>query len=179
MKKILSACGLAIAIVACNPNPKTTVSTTTSTTKDTAGLAQYQAWQVQHTKDSIALKVRDSLTNTSAKTTSTAVAPVAQKAVSHHSGATTHHRHHHHYANRSVASSPATTMSSSSANTATRRRGMSKAAKGAIIGGVVGAGTGAVIDKKNRGAGAVIGGVIGAGAGYGIGRHKDKKDGRY
>lgn len=174
MKKILSACGIAIAIVACNPNPKTTVSTTTSTTRDTAGLAQYQAWQVQHTKDSIALKVRDSLTHPAVKTTSTAPAPVA----AHHSVATAHHRHHY-SSNHSVASSHATTMSSSSANTASRRHGMSKAAKGAIIGGVVGAGTGAAIDKKNRAAGAVIGGVIGAGAGYGIGRHKDKKDGRY
>jgi hypothetical protein len=44
---------------------------------------------------------------------------------------------------------------------------------------VVGAGTGAVINKKNRAAGAVIGGVLGAGAGYGIGRGMDKRDGRY
>lgn len=50
--------------------------------------------------------------------------------------------------------------------------------KGAIIGGVAGAGTGAVISKNNRVKHAVIGGVVGAGTGYMIGRSKDKKAGR-
>ncbi len=50
--------------------------------------------------------------------------------------------------------------------------------KGAIIGGVAGAGTGAVISKNHRAKHAVIGGVVGAGAGYVIGRHRDKKRGR-
>lgn len=54
---------------------------------------------------------------------------------------------------------------------------MSSAAKGAIIGGVAGAATGVLIDKKD-GRGAVIGGVVGAGTGYSIGRAKDKKTGR-
>ncbi|MES2849356.1 MAG: glycine zipper domain-containing protein [Bacteroidota bacterium] len=61
----------------------------------------------------------------------------------------------------------------------TKKKGWSKAAKGAVIGGVTGAAAGAVINKKNRAAGAVIGGAVGAGVGYGIGRAKDKKDGRY
>ncbi len=61
----------------------------------------------------------------------------------------------------------------------TRRKGWSKAAKGAVIGGAVGAIGGAVIAKKNPAAGAVIGAVVGAGAGSGIGRSMDKKDGRY
>lgn len=59
-----------------------------------------------------------------------------------------------------------------------KKEGMSKAAKGAIIGGAGGAATGAVINKKNRVAGAVIGAVIGAGGGYVVGRKMDKKDGR-
>jgi hypothetical protein len=59
------------------------------------------------------------------------------------------------------------------------KKGWSKTAKGAVIGGVVGAGTGAVVNKKNRAAGAVIGGVIGAGAGAIIGNEMDKKDGRH
>ena len=63
--------------------------------------------------------------------------------------------------------------------TETEKKGWSKTAKGAVIGGVVGAGTGAIINKKNRGAGAVIGGVIGAGAGAVIGNEMDKKDGRH
>lgn len=59
-----------------------------------------------------------------------------------------------------------------------RRRGMSKAAKGALIGAGSGALLGAVVSKKH-GKGAIIGGVSGAGVGYLLGRHKDKKDGRY
>ena len=45
--------------------------------------------------------------------------------------------------------------------------------KDAVIGGVAGAATGAVVSKK-RGKGAIIGGALGAGAGYVVGRHKDK-----
>jgi YMGG-like Gly-zipper len=60
-----------------------------------------------------------------------------------------------------------------------KKKGWSKSAKGAVIGGAGGAVAGAVINKRNRGAGAVVGGIIGAGAGYVIGRAEDKKDGRY
>ena len=69
--------------------------------------------------------------------------------------------------------------STSQGNTATttnRRRGVSKAAKGAIIGGVGGAVAGGIIGKSGKGA--VIGGVVGAAGGYIIGRSKDRKDGR-
>jgi len=50
--------------------------------------------------------------------------------------------------------------------------------KGAIIGAVAGAGTGAVISKKHRKKHAAIGAVVGAGSGYLYGRHRDKKKGR-
>ena len=50
--------------------------------------------------------------------------------------------------------------------------------KGAIIGAVAGAGTGAVISKKHRKKHAAIGAVVGAGTGYLYGRHRDKKKGR-
>ena len=50
--------------------------------------------------------------------------------------------------------------------------------KGAVIGAVAGAGTGAVVSKKHRKKHAAIGAVVGAGTGYMIGRHKDKKTGR-
>ena len=59
-----------------------------------------------------------------------------------------------------------------------KKEGWSKAAKGAVIGGVAGAAGGAILNKKNRVLGAVIGGVVGAAGGYGIGRGMDKKDGR-
>jgi hypothetical protein len=47
----------------------------------------------------------------------------------------------------------------------------SHSAKGAIIGGVAGAGVGAAI-SHDKAKGAVIGGVVGAGAGYAIGHKK-------
>ena len=71
------------------------------------------------------------------------------------------------------------TVSSESSNTGRTKKGWSKTAKGAVIGGVVGAGTGAVVNKKNRVAGAVVGGVVGAGAGAVIGNEMDRKDGRH
>ncbi len=70
-------------------------------------------------------------------------------------------------------------MVSETQNTAKAKRGWSKAAKGAVIGGASGAVIGAVVNKRNRAAGAVIGGVIGGGGGYVIGRKMDKKDGRF
>lgn len=82
-------------------------------------------------------------------------------------------------AKRTTYSSPKMVSESSNPAQTSAKKGMSKAAKGAVIGGVVGAGAGAVINKRNRVAGAVIGGVIGAGGGYVIGRGMDKKDGRY
>jgi hypothetical protein len=69
-------------------------------------------------------------------------------------------------------------QSSNAAKVPQKPKGLSKAAKGAIIGGVVGAGTGAIIDKNKRGRGAVIGAATGAGVGYTIGRAGDRKSGR-
>lgn len=57
------------------------------------------------------------------------------------------------------------------------RKKMSSRKKGAIIGGVAGAGTGIIV-SKNDSKGAIIGGVAGAGTGYLYGRHRDKKKGR-
>jgi hypothetical protein len=59
-----------------------------------------------------------------------------------------------------------------------QKKGMSKAAQGAIIGGVAGAVGGAVISKK-KGLGAVVGGIAGAAGGYIIGKKMDKKDNRF
>lgn len=76
----------------------------------------------------------------------------------------------------SSGSNSGSTASSGTTSTAPQKKGISKAAKGAIIGGVGGAVAGGVIGKNAKGA--VIGGVIGAAGGYIIGRSKDKKDGR-
>ena len=43
------------------------------------------------------------------------------------------------------------TSTSESSNTAATKKGWSKTAKGAVIGGVVGAGTGAIVNKKKPG----------------------------
>ena len=66
---------------------------------------------------------------------------------------------------------------STSATQSTDKKGWSKAAQGAVIGGATGAVGGAIISKK-KGTGAAIGAAVGAAGGYIIGREKDKKDGR-
>lgn len=58
-----------------------------------------------------------------------------------------------------------------------KKKGWSKAAKGAVIGAGAGAIGGAILSKK-KGLGAVIGGVVGAAGGYVIGKGMDKKDNR-
>lgn len=57
-----------------------------------------------------------------------------------------------------------------------KKKGISDAGKGAIIGGVGGAVAGAVIGKNGKGA--AVGAVIGAAGGYILGRKSDKKSGR-
>ncbi len=59
-----------------------------------------------------------------------------------------------------------------------QKKGWSNKAKGAVIGGVIGAGAGAVISKEKKVQGAVIGGILGAAGGYGVGAILDKKSGR-
>lgn len=79
-----------------------------------------------------------------------------------------------------VSNSPAVATSPSSSpavvNTPVRRkRKISRPVEGALIGAGVGAISGAIIDKNNRGKGAIIGGVIGAGLGAGTGVVIDNK----
>lgn len=68
--------------------------------------------------------------------------------------------------------------SSSQGTTATKKKGISEAAKGTAIGVVSGAALGAIVNKKNRGGGAVVGGIIGGATGYTLGRSQDRKSGR-
>ncbi len=76
-----------------------------------------------------------------------------------------------------VGSNPGTGTASTIPQ-AEKKKGWSKATKGAVIGGAAGAIGGAIISKK-KGLGAVIGGVIGAAGGYVIGKKMDKKDNRF
>lgn len=91
--------------------------------------------------------------------------------------------HHANTAKTTRSETTAKTVSMQSSTTheamVAQKKGWSKAAKYAVIGGAGGAVMGAVIHKKNRVKGAVIGGVLGGGGGYVIGRSKDKKEGRY
>ena len=159
MKSVFLGLCAAFLVASCNDNSNNTVSTPVDTAKlaeDTAGMAEYQAWKAQQEKDSIeranALAAKEESQSKSSGTSRS-------------------------YGDRSGEGSSGA-ISSESGNTAEAKKGWSKTAKGAVIGGVVGAGTGAVINKKNRTKGAIIGGVVGAGAGAVIGRDMDKKDGR-
>ena len=67
-------------------------------------------------------------------------------------------RHSRQVANQTAAAAPAE-----------KRKGWSRAAKGAVIGAGVGAVAGSVINKKNHTEGAIIGGLAGAGVGAGTG----------
>lgn len=80
-------------------------------------------------------------------------------------------------ANTVYVSSGSKTTYSGGTTTATKKKGWSDAAKGTAIGAGVGALGGILIDKKD-GRGAIIGGLAGAGAGYAIGRAEDRKSGR-
>ena len=77
-----------------------------------------------------------------------------------------------------IAESPAPAESSTIPATMPvekEKKGWSNTAKGAVIGAGVGAIGGAVISKRNRVKGAVLGGLIGAAAGAGTGILIDKK----
>jgi len=58
------------------------------------------------------------------------------------------------------------------------KKGWSRKAKGAVIGGGGGAIIGALIDKNSRLVGGALGGAVGAGVGYIVGNELDRKHGR-
>ncbi len=116
-----------------------------------------------------------SVIETSALTTGRSTA-VANRRATNNNRATTSHTHSN--TNRSYGNNSGSNggySNSGQNNTVYRKRGWSKAAKGAVIGGVGGAVVGGVV---KGGKGAVVGGVVGAAGGYIIGRSKDKRDGR-
>jgi uncharacterized protein YcfJ len=75
---------------------------------------------------------------------------------------------HQHNKQRSISSNQTATAATP------KKKGWSRAAKGAVIGAGVGAVTGALVDKKH-GEGAIIGGLAGAGLGAGTGAILDSK----
>ena len=174
MKKLLFFFSIAVlsvvVLTACNSNNRAEADAvarlkayqdSVKFTSDTAGLAQFQAWKAQN-----------ELMDANMYGENAPYAAASNNAPRSYTPARTR---------SSSASRSSGSRSSSSGNTASapRKKGWSKAAKGAAIGGVGGAVAGAVINKRNRVVGDVVGGIIGAGVGYGIGRSQDKKDGRY
>lgn len=156
-------------------------------TQDTAGLAAFRQQKLIEAQMADQAKI-DSLAQVKAEemnATKATRAAVASKSSS--SSSSVRRSSSSSSSSRSSGSSSSARSGSSSndgyasapAQTTTQRQGISKAAKGAMIGAGTGAVAGAIINKRNRGAGAVIGGVVGGAAGYGIGRAQDKKDGRY
>ena len=157
--KVILIALVTAAAVSCHPkNSATETTTQTTVTQDTAGLSQFQQWKAQHELASPNQYNPQGTLNQSSNNAAYGTSTVPQ------------HRR------TTVYSS---TSSSSHTATGYRKKGWSHGAKDAVIGGVGGAVIGVIADKKNRGVGGVIGGVVGAAAGYGIGHHKDKKQGRY
>jgi hypothetical protein len=148
--------GIAVLVISCNTEPKADNNRSDSTklATDTTGLADYQAWKAQN-------ELADQ--NTKEQQENKSFSKTVKKSTSV----------------KSENASASTTSTGDSSSGTAQKKGWSKTAKGAVVGGVVGATTGAVVNKKNRAAGAVIGGVIGAGTGAVIGNEMDKKDGRH
>jgi hypothetical protein len=182
MKQLLSTAiaGLmAVAMVSCGNNQQKSAAQaelelqrykdSIRQAADTAGLAEFRTWKAQN-------ELMNEQQAQEEEYAPAAVAPVRSSAT-RSSSATS--RKSSGSSVRRTSSANGGTYSSTSSNTAKKKEGWSKAAKGAAIGGAGGAITGAVINKKNRAAGAVVGGVVGGVVGYGVGRSKDKKDGRY
>lgn len=148
----------ATSMVACTSNTKSSEAEEAKVINaDTVGLAAFQQWKMQNE-----LKEAAEYQAYLDQKNNPAPAPVVKRKTS-------------------TASSSSGSMSSSSSNAAKaeEKKGWSKAAKGATIGGIAGGAAGAIINKRNRVVGGGVGAVAGAGLGYVIGRHLDKKDGRY
>jgi hypothetical protein len=153
MKRIFYTLGIVsiitIIMTSCNNKPNAAIEGTKGLSyADTVGLAEFQDWKA-HNERADAIEAYKKTEKAAATT-------------------------------RKRSSSQSGSMVSSSTNEAkvAKKKGWSKAAKGATIGAGSGAILGAVINKRNRALGAVIGGVVGGGVGYGVGRSMDKKDGR-
>lgn len=174
MKRLLSIFSIAAVMAACNNTPPVDIEArlrayqdSIKLAADTAGLAQFRSWKAQN-------ELADPGQYGQMQYAATATAPAIRTT---RTSAPARRSSSRNYGNSSGGS-----MRSESGNTAkapVRKKGWSKAAKGAAIGGVAGAAGGAIINKRNRVVGGVVGGVLGGAVGYGIGRSMDKKDGRY
>ncbi len=165
MKKMLPILSIlfisALLISACNSKPPADANSGKMLTYvDTAGLADFQKWKTQNELKDPAVYYNqgsESSTNQPVRKT-TKRSSAVQRASNAGDGSL-----------NSVSQYPAKTSA---------KKGWSRKAKGAVIGGGGGAILGAVINKNNRLVGGAIGGALGAGIGYVIGNELDKKHGR-
>ena len=206
MKKFIpffSIAAAAILMVSCNSNPKIAGQSTTpaavvqppTVLQDTSGLSEYQAWKVMNemkdSKDygqpeeavatapvrkaprvsSPSRAVNHRTVTPPPPTPAPAATPQAPVSTAPDAGAGS--------TASTGAGTDASTAGTGETAKAEEKKGMSNKTKGAVIGGVVGAGAGAVINKKNPVVGAVVGAVLGAGGGYVIGSKMDKKKGQF
>ncbi|GEO10957.1 YMGG-like glycine zipper-containing protein [Segetibacter aerophilus] len=195
MKSKLLAITMAAIFAACNSNPKTNTQTTTTT--DTTSLRNNsmadkgQVIELKGVSDTIVagdgsryVKVDPNQPAQNLAATTTPPASVkTPTATTHRSTAkkttrSTGTRSSGGYSGRGSSGGGYSGAGTASAPVPAKKKGWSKAAKGAAIGAGTGAVAGAIISKK-KGLGAVVGGVVGGAGGYIIGRNKDKKDGRY
>jgi hypothetical protein len=188
MKKLLLIPGLAILMAACNSVPEQKADAAqavqqTLAQPDTIGMAAFNAWKAQN--ELATVNADQQPQEKSTQKTRTIVKYVPVKTSQSKPASRTNSPSPSSPTSSSDQTDSGSTAGSGTANsgsgtseTAEKKEGWSKAAKGAVIGGVAGAAGGAILNKKNRVAGAVIGGVIGAAGGYGVDRTMDKKDGR-
>jgi len=165
MKKLLPIFSIllisVILISACNS--KTAVDANTGkvlTYIDTAGLADFQKWKAQN-------ELKDPAVYYNQGAEVSMNRPVRKTPKSYSSV----------QRNSNTGGGSLNSVSQYPAKT-TVKKGWSRKAKGAAIGGGGGAILGAVINKNNRLVGGAIGGALGAGIGYVIGNELDKKHGR-
>ncbi len=164
MKKIIYFLALTAAFTACKPKA------TLNTDKEVVSLTDSSFYNSSYLSDTGAVADPDAFINSGGVVSGKATVPDAKsntvRNTNTRSGNTT----------RTSSGGSSQSSGTASAPATTQKTGISKAAKGAIIGGVGGAVAGAVIGKNAKGAG--IGAVVGAAGGYIIGRSKDRKDGR-
>lgn len=155
-------------MVACNSRPQTDANGKILTYTDTIGLADFQKWKALNELKDPTVYYNQGSEMASSQPARTIVKYVPVKSTSTHRGTTAHGSTYSTGSMNSVAQYPAKTV----------KKGWSRKAKGAVIGGGSGAILGAVINKNNRLVGGAIGGALGAGLGYVIGNELDRKHGR-
>src|SRR5215470_4632191 len=167
MKKLLPisiiAIVAAVVMIACKRQPQTDANGKVLTYTDTVGLADFQKWKTQNELKDPTVYYNQGNEIASTQSTRTIVKYVPVKS-SHRS------------TSRSYSSGSMNSVSQYPAKTV--KKGWSRKAKGAVIGGGGGAILGAVINKNNRLVGGALGGALGAGLGYVIGNELDRKHGR-